>query len=122
MLLLADENFPGPAVLALQATGHDIAWIRTIDPRAKDPVVLARAVREKRVLLTFDKDFGDLAWNYGLPADCGIVLFRIAIPSRPLIGPVIVTLLAQRQDWAGYFSVIESTRVRRRLLPTPTVD
>jgi Domain of unknown function (DUF5615) len=116
MLLLADENFPGPAVTALAEAGYDLAWIRTVDPRAKDPAVLARAVREKRVLLTFDKDFGDLAWNYGLPANCGIVLFRLPIPRRALIGPVIVALFSQRSDWAGYFSVIEPARIRRRML------
>jgi predicted nuclease of predicted toxin-antitoxin system len=118
MLLLADENFPGPAVTALLAAGYDLTWIRTIDPRAKDPSVLAWAVRERRVLLTFDKDFGDLAWNYRLPADCGIVLFRIPIPKRALIGSMIVTLFGQRNDWVGYFSVIEPARIRRRPLPT----
>ena len=62
MRFLADENFPGNAVTALQARGHDIVWIRTAAPGSKDEEVLAWAVREERVLLTFDKDFGELAW------------------------------------------------------------
>lgn len=44
--------------------------------------MLARAVLGRRVLLTFDKDFGELAWRRGLPADCGIVLFRAVMPDR----------------------------------------
>ena len=62
MRFLADENFPGNAVTALQARGHDIVWIRTAAPGSKDEEILAWAVREERVLLTFDKDFGELAW------------------------------------------------------------
>lgn len=61
MRFLADENFPGNAVTALQARGHDIVWIRTAAPGGKDEEILAWAVREERVLLTFDKDFGELA-------------------------------------------------------------
>ena len=63
MRFLADENFPGGGVSALQARGHDVFWIRTTAPGSKDEDILAWAVREDRVLLTFDKDFGELAWR-----------------------------------------------------------
>jgi hypothetical protein len=53
MRFLANENIPGDAVAALVAGGHDVAWIRTVSPGSKDEEVLARAVREERVLLTF---------------------------------------------------------------------
>ncbi|MGH8644726.1 MAG: DUF5615 family PIN-like protein [Gammaproteobacteria bacterium] len=50
--------------------------------------MLARAVRENRILLTFDKDFGEIAWGAGLPASCGIVLFRFPMPSPAKVGTV----------------------------------
>ncbi|HRZ52400.1 MAG TPA: DUF5615 family PIN-like protein, partial [Candidatus Contendobacter sp.] len=75
---LADENFLGDAVTALREAGHDIVWIRTDAPGSTDRQVLTRAVAERRILLTFDKDFGDLAYRCRLPATCGIVLFRIS--------------------------------------------
>jgi predicted nuclease of predicted toxin-antitoxin system len=59
--LLANENFPGDAVAALRRLGHDVAWVRTDAPGSKDPEVLQRAVQEERVLVTLDKDFGELA-------------------------------------------------------------
>ena len=59
MRFLADENFPGAAVAALRAAGHDVAWIGMEAPGGSDPEVLARAAREER-MLTFDKDFGEL--------------------------------------------------------------
>ena len=61
MRFLANENFPGAAIKALVAGGHDVASVRSIAPGSADRDVLALAVREQRVLLTFDKDFGELA-------------------------------------------------------------
>jgi predicted nuclease of predicted toxin-antitoxin system len=66
--LLADENFPGVAVAALRSRGHDVAWIRTDAPGSGDRDVLARAEAEGRLLITFDKDFGELAFRLRLPA------------------------------------------------------
>ncbi len=116
MRFLANENFPGAAVVALAAAGHDIAWVRTAAPGASDPEVLARAVREQRILLTFDKDFGELASGSALPSDCGVVLFRIPVPKPGVVGPRLAELIAGRDDWAGYFSVIQPGRVRMRRL------
>lgn len=118
MRFLANENFPGDAVTALRAAGHDLAWVRTDAPGSPDPDVLARAVRENRVLLTFDKDFGELAWRAGLPATAGIVLFRLPMPSPADVGPAIASIIGSREDWAGQFSVVEPGRIRMRSLPS----
>ena len=74
MRFLADENIPGDAVAEIEAAGHDTVWVRTVAPGSKDEDILALAVREERIILTFDKDFGELAWCAGLPASSGIVL------------------------------------------------
>ena len=55
MRLPANENFPRMAVEALRAEGHDVAWIRIDAPGISDEEVIARAVREDRILLTLDK-------------------------------------------------------------------
>lgn len=78
MHFLANENLPLDVVEALRNSGHDVAWIRTDAPGSKDRDILHRAVNEQRILLTFDKDFGDLAFQFGIPASCGIVLFRLS--------------------------------------------
>ena len=57
MRFLADENIPGSLVRALAAEGHDVASVSRETGDASDPVVLDRAIRETRVLLTFDKDW-----------------------------------------------------------------
>jgi predicted nuclease of predicted toxin-antitoxin system len=58
--LLADENIPQPAVIALRAAGHDIRAILEDTPGAADEEVLATARAQARILLTFDLDMGQL--------------------------------------------------------------
>ncbi len=116
MRFLANENFPGAAVVALAAAGHDIVWVRIAAPGVSDPEVLAWAVREQRVLLTFDQDFGELAGGSALPSVCGVVLFRIPVPKPGDVGQRLAELIAGRDDWAGHFSVIQPGRVRMRRL------
>ena len=119
MRFLANENCPLDAVEAVRQLGHDVAWIRTDAPGSKDRDVLQRAVTEQRILLTFDKDFGDLAFQFGLPATCGIVLFRLQASSSAALAALVVVALQSRTDWAGQFSVVEAGRIRMRPLPTP---
>lgn len=117
MKLLANENLAQDAIDALRDTGHDVGWIRTDSPGMADEDVLARAVAEDRILLTFDKDFGELAFRYGLPATCGIILCRFASTSGAESAAKVAAAVNSRQDWAGHFSVIDDRRVRMRPLP-----
>jgi hypothetical protein len=71
------------------------------------------------VLLTFDKDFGELAWRSGLPASCDIVLFRLPALGPAGVGKVIADVLTSRDDWPGHFSVVEPGRIRVRAVPPP---
>jgi predicted nuclease of predicted toxin-antitoxin system len=116
MRFLADENFPRVAVTALEKAGHDIVWIRIVAPGATDPQVLSLATRERRILLTFDKDFGELAAHSPVPAGCGIVLLRLPVPNSEAASERLATQIGARQDWDGHFSVIEPARVRMRRL------
>jgi predicted nuclease of predicted toxin-antitoxin system len=117
MRFLANENFPASAVKAIAEGEHDIAWVRTSAPGITDVEVLAWAVQESRILLTFDKDFGELAWRAKLPAASGIVLFRLPMPPPEEVGAKLSSRIAERDDWAGHFTVIEPQRIRMRKLP-----
>jgi hypothetical protein len=116
MRFLANKNFPGTAVTALIAAGHDVVWVRDAAPGVSDADVLAWATRDERILLTFDKDFGELARASALPSTCGVVLFRMPMPKPGDVGPRLSNLVASRDDWAGHFSVIEPGRIRMRPL------
>lgn len=116
MRFLANENFPGAAVVALEAAGHDVVWVRVVAPGMSDPDVLRWAAREERILLTFDKDFGELAKGSALPPASGVVLLRTPMPKPGEVAQRLASLIASRDDWAGHFSVIEPGRVRMRPL------
>ena len=93
MRILADENMPGDAVAMIRSRGHDVLWIRTDSPGATDEANLAKAVAEQRLLITFDKDFGDLVFRRGHAASCGVVLFRITTPSSAAVATRIADTL-----------------------------
>ena len=97
MRLLANENIAGVAVSALVSDGHDVAWVRTAAPGIADSEVLAWAARESRILLTFDKDFGELARIAKLPSSCGVILFRMPAPPPGEIGRRIAAMVAARR-------------------------
>ena len=117
MRLLANENFPKEAVEALQQHGHDVVWVRTHCPGISDREVLSLAQSENRILLTFDKDFGELAFRAGFPATSGVILFRILPRSPGSIARVAVAALNDRLDWEGHFSVVTEDRIRMTPLP-----
>src|SRR5438445_10785023 len=101
-------GFPADAVTQLKAAGHDIVWVRTAAPGMKDEDVLAWAAREARIVLTFDKDFGELACRAGLPASSGIVLLQLPMPSVVDVGTTLAARIDERTDLAGHMPDIAS--------------
>jgi len=116
MRFLANENIPYEAILTLRDKGHDVLWIRVEAPGSSDADVLKRAIVEERILVTFDKDFGELAFRSRLPAQCGIILLRIPERSPAYIAKIIAAAIESRTDWEGHFSVIEEQRIRMKKL------
>jgi predicted nuclease of predicted toxin-antitoxin system len=120
MRILANENFPAEAVAALRLHGHDVTWVLTDAPGSSDQRVLEWARTDDRILITFDKDFGELAFQSKLPASSGIILFRISAPSSAHVARLATAALDSRTDWAGHFAVVEDTRIRMTPLPSTT--
>jgi predicted nuclease of predicted toxin-antitoxin system len=116
MRVLANENIPAAVVNALVSHGHDVKWIRTAAPGASDSAILEIARRETRLIVTFDKDFGELAFRSGLPAPCGIILLRIPTASPEYLAERVLTSLESRSDWSGYFSVVLPDRIKMTAL------
>lgn len=118
MLFLADEDFPGIAVHWLREAGHDVIWARTHMPGGTDSALLAAAQKDSRVVLTCDKDFGELAFHWGLPASCGVVLFRFTASSPIAFLQRFKELMEAEREigFSGKFCVVEADRVRSRPL------
>lgn len=112
MRFLADESCDFAVVRALREAGHDVTAIAEINPGVDDEVVIALANSESRVLLTEDKDFGQLAYA-GEQGAGGIVLIRYPSASRNLLGQAVVNMVGELGDrLIGAFVAIEPGRAR----------
>src|SRR6476620_10843948 len=107
MRICANENIPGDCVASLRQSGHDVLWVRETEPGSSDTTVLATAQAQERLLITFDKDFGELVYRRGAGASEGVVLFRLWKPSPEAVGKRVTQILESRSDWIGCFSVVD---------------
>ncbi len=113
----ADENVPKAVVLALRTDGHDVTWMRDVGPGSPDDHVLALALSENRIVLTFDKDFGELAFRLVRQETPGVILLRPRLRSPDYLVRFARAVLTQGYTWEGHFAVVEEGRLR--LIPLP---
>lgn len=115
-LLLANENWPRPALLALRAAGLDVQAVAECMPRASDADVLRHAADQGRWVLTFDRDYGELVFARAVPPPPAIVYLRQGAYAPDWPARVVLDLLP-RADWiAGHLIVVSGRTVRRRPL------
>lgn len=118
MRFLINENVTGTVIQELRQRGHDVLSAKELMRSESDDVILARAQVEQRIVVTHDKDFGELAFRSQLPASCGIILFRLSGSDPDADNRRILEALESRTDWTGHFSVVTDDRIRMRPLPT----
>ena len=117
MRFLADENFPRPALEALRNAGCEIFSVAEERPGISDEEVAAFCSESQRVLLTFDKDFGELVFRRGLSAGSGVVLFRLIPESLEEAADAALALVKSQPDLNGTFCVVTRDRIRVRPMP-----
>ncbi|MCU0229040.1 MAG: DUF5615 family PIN-like protein [Bryobacterales bacterium] len=116
MKLLADGNFPGFAVGFVRDSGQHVEWIAESSSGATGSAGLKLAQEARAVLLTFDKNLGELAVRDLSPSDCGIILFRVPDYDPPAFPARMSAAFAQGLPWIGHISVIRNERIRMRAL------
>ena len=77
MNFVADESTDQQIVNRLRKDGHDVLPIAETSPGVLDDEVLNTANREAAILLTADKDFGELVFRQGRVSN-GVILVRLA--------------------------------------------
>jgi len=112
MKFVADESFDFPIVTALRASGHDVYSIKEQSPRMEDDKILKIANEQKRVLLTCDKDFGELVFRLKLVSS-GIILIRLPELSNQKKEEITLQCVTQHEETLkSSFCVITSGKVR----------
>jgi len=116
MKFLVDECCDSGLVAALRDDGHDVLYVLELMAGATDEAILGLAFDEERILLTEDKDFGELVYRMRLPAH-GIVLIRLDVADRECKIPRMRELLAHYGErLKGLFMTLEADKLRARPL------
>jgi predicted nuclease of predicted toxin-antitoxin system len=112
MLFLADESCDFRVVRALRAAGHDVVAVAETASGAEDSVVLELAVKERRVFVTEDRDFGQLVYA-AAKTMAGVILLRFPSHLRGKLPQVVVdTVAAHGEKLGGRFVVLQPGRIR----------
>lgn len=117
MNFLADESIDGSIVAALREEGHDVEYVAEMSPGITDDEVLGTANSSGSLLLTGDKDFGELVYRLNR-VNRGVVLVRLSGLSALLKARVVSQAIrAHGREMVGAFAVISSGMVRIRHQP-----
>lgn len=114
---LLNENIPLQTAHRLRASGWDVAAISELAAGVTDAQVMQMAVEQKRWLVTFDRDYGELIFRLGLPAPAVTLLLRVASykPEEPALW--MAQLYDQGQLVEGNFHRFDGETLRRRPYP-----
>jgi len=111
---VADENVDASIVNALRAAGHEVWSVSEETKAITDEEVLRQASDAIALLLTSDKDFGDLVFRQG-KANAGVLLLRLAgVPGREKARLVTQALQAYGDELRAAFSVLTRRALRIR--------
>ncbi len=112
--LLADENVDRQIVALLRKEGHDVLYVAELAPGVSDDSVLRQANERHAMLLTADKDFGELVYRQRKLTE-GVVLFRLAgLPSEKKAKLIAAAIKTHADELSQAFTVISPGMVRIR--------
>lgn len=117
MHFLADENFPNASCRLLEAKGHIVRKASLLFTGKKDEEILLNAYEQNEIILTFDKDFGELVFKKNLSLPAGVVLYRVKefMPDEP--GNLLLNFIEEYNlVLVGFFTVISQDKIRQRKL------
>ncbi|WP_297449130.1 DUF5615 family PIN-like protein [Ferrovum sp.] len=113
---LVNENFPAPSIIVLRAAGHDVLSIAESYSGVADTEVLSLARKDKRWLVTFDRDYGELLFARNLAPPPAVILLRVPSyrPDEPAAW--LELLLLDQESLIDKFTVFTGKTLRSRPL------
>lgn len=106
MKFIADENLGVEVPKFLRSLGIDIISVIEVALAKPDPYILSLANNQQRILVTLDKDFGELVFKEGL-AHFGVILFRLKDESIENKKRILLKTLTSKQNFLGKFTTIK---------------
>lgn len=113
LAFVADEGVEKEIVVALRKI-YNVMYIAETMASAKDDAVLSEANLLDRILITLDKDFGELVFRDG-KIHAGVILCRVqSLPIEEAVQMVLDTIVKYGQDLWSAFTVIQPRNIRIR--------
>ena len=117
MTFLADENIDRQIVERLRLDGHRVAYVAEMSPGILDETVLMESRLSESVLITADKDFGELVFRQR-QASTGVLLIRLSgLEPATKAAVVSESIREHGQELAGAFAVLSPGNIRIRRQP-----
>ena len=114
MHFLIDFNVGRSVADELRQAGHDAAFVGDVDPRMSDVDILLWAVRENRIVVTMDADFGELVYHSG-HSHAGVLFLRMPGARREAKVSVVRWILEHHaSDLPNHFCVFDAGVLRIR--------
>ena len=114
MRFLADESLDGPIVQGMRAAGHDVTYVTELAPGLVDEDVLALGHQSQAVLITSDKDFGELVFARALPHD-GVLLLRLhGLDPAEKVNRTVKVIADLGKALSQGLTVVDSLGIRHR--------
>ena len=114
MKFVADEGVDKLIVIALREAGFDINYILETHPGTEDDLILHLSNSEKRILITQDKDFGELVFRLK-QSHTGIILIRLEGYTAAIKAQIVKgLLLLHYEELLNAFTVIQPNAIRIR--------
>ena len=115
MEFLANENFPFPSIKILRACNIAVHSISEEYPGISDTHVIQLAIDNDFIILTFDRDYGELIFKYASSAPPTVVYFRNKGKDADFAGKALLQVLSDgRIPLKGRFTVIDKDSIRQR--------
>ena len=112
--IVADESVDYSIINLLREAGFAVYSIAETNPSSTDSVVLKIAVKNNSLLLTEDKDFGELVYRFNMK-HCGILLIRlIEFSSADKAELVLLAIQKHHEKLMNFFSVLDEKKIRTR--------
>jgi predicted nuclease of predicted toxin-antitoxin system len=112
---VADESVDAAITASLRLSGYEVWSVSEEMPSVSDTIVLATAFQKSAVLLTEDKDFGELAIRLK-KAHCGILLIRLSgLESNEKADIVAGTIKQHFDQLRNSFSVLDHSKLRIKI-------
>jgi len=115
--IFADENISLDLVHALRTAGHDVLWASDVEPRRPDSGWLDLAELDGRLVLTHDKDFGELIFRDHIHSTIGVILLRFGDMDSRTLAVLVEAALREDRKWYGFFTTLNERHTRQAPLP-----